>query len=42
MDWTTTIFMLLILGGGAFFAYWAIRRTLKEDMAKPARKRRKK
>jgi hypothetical protein len=31
----TTIALVAIIGGGAYFAYWAIQRTLNETDKKP-------
>jgi len=35
-----TILLIAILGGGMYFAYWAIRRTLAEDTGKNRNQRR--
>jgi threonine/homoserine/homoserine lactone efflux protein len=34
MGTTGIILLILILGGGAYFAYWGIQRTLAEDVGK--------
>lgn len=34
MDTTTLIVLIAIICGGFYFAYWGIRRTLKEDSGK--------
>lgn len=43
-SWITSIALLIIIGGGVWFAIWAIKRTLKdnsEGSRKLRRKRRK-
>jgi len=42
MDWITVVFLIAIIGGGSYFAYWGVQRTLKEDTGKNRRTRRKK
>ncbi len=41
MDWVTAVLLVLIIGGGSYFAYWGVQRTLKEETGKTKRARRK-
>lgn len=41
MDMVTTLLVIAVVGGGIYFAYWAVQKTLKEDTGKNRREKRR-
>lgn len=41
LNMATSILVIAVVGGGIYFAYWAVQKTLKEDVGRNRREKRR-